>query len=109
MREPGYQLPLPGPLGVWPEPTYDDGPHTRHFRPRGPKQLRALAHELNVRQRYRCASCDRMRKLHTHILRYDGLQGFVAGDTLRLCTRCLDRVLEEEDDAGRAVRPCGIV
>jgi hypothetical protein len=107
-RERACQLPLPPPLGIWPEPTYENR-RTRHFRRIGPKQAGGLRAELAERQRSRCARCRHSpRTFYLHFLIADCVPGRAIGDPVLLCRGCFVHVAEEEQEVCRLFRPCAV-
>jgi hypothetical protein len=101
-------------LSLWPEPTYD-GIHTRRYRRRiqnpysGSKQWRCRSDETILRQRFRCYRCQREMRLQVHHLSYEHLGDEQPADLVALCVTCHWTIHQDDQEAQRLFRPCGVV
>jgi 5-methylcytosine-specific restriction endonuclease McrA len=72
------------------------------------RQWRCRRDEVIVRQRFRCGRCGQERHLQVHHLSYDHLGDERPDELVALCLMCHWTVHNDEQEARRLFRPCGV-
>lgn len=99
-------------LSLWPDATFD-GIHTRHYRRKqnpyaGSIPWRCRRNEVIRRQGFRCARCEREMRLQVRHLSYEHLGDERPDGLVALCRMCHWTVRQDELEAQRLFRPCGV-